>query len=104
MSITLPIIFIVLFLIFAGLFIVKQQTAVIIERFGKFNGVRHAGLNFKIPLIDRIATRMSLRIQQLDVTVETKTKDDVFALGVEFSEISIENKEKILDFISSRLA
>ena len=78
MSIILPIILIVLFLIFAGLFIVKQQTAVIIERFGKFNGVRHAGLNLKIPIVDRIATRMSLRIQQLDVTVETKTKDDVF--------------------------
>lgn len=66
-----------LILIF-GLFIVKQQTAFIVERFGKFNSIRFAGLQFKIPIIDRIAARLSLRIQQLDVVVETKTKDDVF--------------------------
>jgi regulator of protease activity HflC (stomatin/prohibitin superfamily) len=57
---------------------VKQQTAYIIERFGKFSSIRSAGLQFKIPFIDRIAARLSLRIQQLDVVVETKTKDDVF--------------------------
>jgi regulator of protease activity HflC (stomatin/prohibitin superfamily) len=64
---------------FMGLFfIVKQQTAVIVERLGKFNSVRNAGLQLKIPFIDTIAGRMSLKIQQLDVMVETKTKDDVF--------------------------
>lgn len=57
---------------------VKQQTSYIIERFGKFNSIRFAGLQFKIPFIDRIAARLSLRIQQLDVVVETKTNDDVF--------------------------
>jgi len=61
-----------------GLFTVKQQTAVLIERFGRFRSVRDAGLQLKIPLIDRIAGRVSLKIQQLDVLVETKTKDDVF--------------------------
>jgi len=70
----IPIIFIVL----SGLFIVKQQTAVIVERFGKYQSIRHAGLNIKIPLVDRIAGRISLKIQQLDVIVETKTQDDVF--------------------------
>jgi regulator of protease activity HflC (stomatin/prohibitin superfamily) len=60
------------------LFTVKQQSAYIIERFGKFSSIRSAGLQFKIPIIDRIASRLSLRIQQLDVVVETKTKDDVF--------------------------
>ena len=68
----------VLFIILSGLFIVKQQTAAIIERFGRFQSIRHAGLNFKIPLIDRVAGRVSLKIQQLDVIVETKTEDDVF--------------------------
>ncbi len=68
----------VIFIILSGLFVVKQQTAVIIERFGKFQGTRQAGLNLKIPLIDKIAGRISLKIQQLDVIVETKTKDDVF--------------------------
>ena len=59
-------------------FIVKQQTAVIVERFGKFQSIRHSGLHLKIPLVDRIAGRMSLKIQQLDVIIETKTLDDVF--------------------------
>ncbi|MEN8124742.1 MAG: SPFH domain-containing protein [Bacteroidota bacterium] len=78
MTTSIPILIIILFLIIAGLFIVKQQTAVIIERFGKFQSIRHAGLNLKIPIIDRIAARLSLKIQQLDVVVETKTQDDVF--------------------------
>lgn len=67
-----------LFLISTGLFIVKQQTAVIIQRFGKFHSIRQSGLNFKIPILDQVAGRISLKIQQLDVPVETKTKDDVF--------------------------
>ncbi len=61
-----------------GLFTVRQQTAAIVERFGRFKRIAGAGLNFKIPLIDRIAGRISLRVQQLDVRVETKTKDNVF--------------------------
>ena len=65
-------------ILLGGLFVVKQQSAAIIERFGKFLSIRQSGLHFKIPLIDRIAGRISLRILQLDVIVETKTKDDVF--------------------------
>ena len=67
-----------LLLLFGTFFIVKQQSAAIIERFGKFVSTRHSGLQIKIPVIDRVAGRLSLRIQQLDVVVETKTKDDVF--------------------------
>ncbi len=59
-------------------FVVKQQTAAVIERFGKFSRVSGPGLNFKLPLIERVAGRPSLRVQQLDVEVETKTADDVF--------------------------
>jgi regulator of protease activity HflC (stomatin/prohibitin superfamily) len=70
--------FLAFVLIFGIFFIVKQQSAAIVERFGRFIGVRHSGLQLKIPIIDRIAGRLSLRIQQLDVVVETKTKDDVF--------------------------
>lgn len=69
-------------LLLTGLFTVKQQTSAIIERFGKFKKVSSAGLNFKIPLIDRISGRLSLRVQQLDVRVETKTKDNVFVFVV----------------------
>src|SRR6056300_561319 len=72
------IIFLSLVVLFAAFFMVKQQTAAIIERFGKFQSIRHSGLQIKIPLIDRVAGRLSLKIQQLDVIVETKTLDDVF--------------------------
>jgi regulator of protease activity HflC (stomatin/prohibitin superfamily) len=57
---------------------VSQNTAYIIERFGKYNKVSSAGLNFKIPFVDQIVKKRSLRIQQLDVRVSTKTKDNVF--------------------------
>jgi regulator of protease activity HflC (stomatin/prohibitin superfamily) len=77
-----PIYYIVLFfavvILISSFFVVKQQTAAIIERFGRFNSIRQSGLNIKIPLVDRIAGRLSLKIQQLDVIVETKTLDDVF--------------------------
>jgi len=79
-----------LFVFWTFIFIVKQQTAVIIERFGRFQSIRSSGLRFKIPLIDRIAGRVNLKIQQLDVLVETKTKDDVFVrlkISVQFQVI-----------------
>ncbi|TPN87840.1 SPFH domain-containing protein [Aquimarina algicola] len=82
--------------IISGIFTVKQQTSVIIERFGKFLSTRNSGLHFKIPMIDRIAGRVNLRIQQLDVIVETKTKDDVFVrlkISVQFQVI----KQKVYD-------
>ncbi len=67
-----------LILLIFGLFIVKQQQVAIVERFGKFIAIRKPGLHVLIPMVDRVSGRMSLRIQQLDVIVETKTKDDVF--------------------------
>ncbi len=68
---------IVLFFVF-GIFTVKQQRVAILERFGKFHSTRNPGFHVRIPLVDQIAGKISLRIQQLDVLVETKTKDDVF--------------------------
>ncbi len=70
--------FIAFVIIGSGLFIVRQQTSAIIERFGKFQSIRGPGLQLKIPIIDRIAGKINLRIQQLDVLIETKTFDDVF--------------------------
>lgn len=72
------ILFIGFFLLMASFFTVKQQTAIIVERFGKFLSIRQSGLHLKIPMIDRIAGRVNLKIQQLDVIIETKTKDNVF--------------------------
>ena len=76
--ILIPVIFIAVVILFSSFFIVKQQTAVAIERFGKFQSIRGSGLHIKIPIVDKIAGRLSLKIQQLDVIVETKTLDDVF--------------------------
>ncbi|MFP4844558.1 SPFH domain-containing protein [Winogradskyella sp. PE311] len=76
--ILIPIIFFGLIILISSFFVVKQQTAAIIERFGKFQSIRHSGLQLKIPLVDRIAGKLSLKIQQLDVIIETKTLDDVF--------------------------
>lgn len=72
------IIFFAFIVLFASFFTVKQATAAIVERLGKFHSVRHAGLHLKIPFIDQVAKRMNLRIQQLDVIIDTKTLDNVF--------------------------
>ena len=64
--------------LFDSVFIVKSQTAAIIERLGKYNVTAHEGLNFKIPFLDRIVVRRNLKIVQQDIEVETKTKDNVF--------------------------
>ncbi len=73
------------FALFAGVFLlpfvfftVEQQTVAIVERFGRFTCIAGPGLNVKIPFIDRIVARLNLRVQQLDVYVETKTEDNVF--------------------------
>ncbi|MGO1422497.1 MAG: SPFH domain-containing protein [Brachybacterium sp.] len=70
-------------LLFGGLrtslmFTVHTQEAVIVERFGKFKRVAQAGLNFKTPFIDNTTRPVSLRVQQLEVNIESKTKDNVF--------------------------
>ena len=70
-NILLPaIIFIAILILFTGIFMVKQQTAAIIERFGKYIGTRQSGLQFKIPVVDKIAGRINLKIQNLDVRKE----------------------------------
>ncbi len=92
----IPIIFLGLIILISAFFIVKQQTAAIIERFGKFNSIRQSGLQLKIPLVDRISGKLSLKIQQLDVLVETKTLDDVFVrlkISVQYKVI----KDKVYD-------
>jgi len=77
-------------------FIVKQQTAAIIETFGRYSSIKQSGLHVKIPIVQRIAGRLSLKIQQLDVIIETKTLDDVFVklkVSVQFKVI----KNKVED-------
>ena len=90
--ILVPVLIVGLFILLASFFTVKQQTAAVVERFGKFHSIRNSGLQLKIPLIDRIAGRINLKIQQLDVIVETKTKDDVFVrlkISVQFQVLKL---------------
>lgn len=76
--VTIIIILVIAFFIYDSVFIVQSQSAAIIERLGKYQFTAHEGLNFKIPLIDRIVVRRNLKIVQQDIEVETKTKDNVF--------------------------
>ena len=91
-------IFFALVFLLSTFFTVRQQTAVSIERFGKFESIRHSGLQMKIPIIDKVAARISLKIQQLDVIVETKTLDDVF-VKIKVSVPFVVIKEKVYDAI-----
>ncbi len=95
-SLFIVLIVLALLILFASYFIVKQQTAAIIETFGKFTSIRQSGFHLKIPGVQRIAGRLSLKIQQLDVIIETKTKDDVFVkikVSVQYKVI----KDKVYD-------
>jgi regulator of protease activity HflC (stomatin/prohibitin superfamily) len=69
---------IVLGAILSGFFQVETAAAVVVQRMGKFQRVATAGMNFKLPYLDQIAGRIDLRVQQLALDVETKTKDNVF--------------------------
>ena len=89
-----PVIFLIL--LTDSLFVVPQQDVAIVERLGKFTRAAFAGLNLKIPIFDRVAYKLSLRVQQLNVEVETKTKDNVFVnilISVQF----LVNKSKIYE-------
>ncbi len=77
-------------------FTVNTAEVKVIERFGKFRRIAKPGLNVKIPLIDRVAGRVSLRVNQITLTMETKTRDNVFVT----IPISVQNrvrKEKAFD-------
>ena len=79
----LVVLVVIALLLFGGLrtsimFTVHTQENVIVERFGKFRRVARPGLNFKAPFVDSITKPISLRIQQLEVNIESKTKDNVF--------------------------
>jgi regulator of protease activity HflC (stomatin/prohibitin superfamily) len=72
------ILFLLLILLPMSLFTVEQQKIGIVERFGKFVRLAKPGLHVKIPFIDRVVSRMSLRVLQLNIQAETKTEDNVF--------------------------
>lgn len=69
---------ITLLMIIKAVIIVREQSAYVIERLGRYNRIAHSGFGLIIPFVDRKAGVMNLRVQQLDVNIETKTLDDVF--------------------------
>tara|TARA_B100000795_G_C22801637_1_gene442256 strand:- start:62 stop:973 length:912 start_codon:yes stop_codon:yes gene_type:complete len=92
------IIFLIILILIAygSVYTVKQKTAVIIERLGKFQVVSTAGLKFKIPFIDQQAGTVNLRVMELPVEVETKTLDDVFVrMVVSVQYFVVESPEQI---------
>ena len=82
MPFAIVLIVIVVLLLCSALYVVPQQQAYIIERFGKFHKVQYAGLRMKIPFVDRIAQKTNMRVSQLNVKLETKTLDNVFVTVV----------------------
>ncbi|MGD0868959.1 MAG: SPFH domain-containing protein [Bryobacteraceae bacterium] len=87
---------VVLAAILGSFFTVNTAQVAIITRFGKFLRVAEAGLNWKVPFFDSVAAVMSLRVNQITLTVETKTKDNVFVT----IPISVQNRvrpEKVFD-------
>ncbi len=88
--------FVVLYLIFGSFFTVNTAQVAVITRFGKFLRVAEAGLNWKRPFVDSVAGMVSLRVNQITLTMETKTKDNVFVT----IPISVQNRvrpEKVFD-------
>lgn len=84
------------FIGFGSIYTVKQKSAVIIERLGKFQTVSTAGLKFKIPILDRKVGTVNLRVMELPVEVETKTLDDVFVrMVVSVQYFVVESPEQI---------
>jgi regulator of protease activity HflC (stomatin/prohibitin superfamily) len=87
----LPILIIILLAL--SIVIIPQQRMGVVERLGKFNRILGPGLHFRIPILERIAGKESIRIRQLDVPVETKTQDNVFVnLGVSVQFLAISDK------------
>ncbi|MDR2836833.1 MAG: SPFH domain-containing protein [Bacteroidales bacterium] len=60
------------------IYTVRQQTVVIIERFGKFHKIKEPGLHMRVPILDKVVARVKLQIMQADFSIESKTKDNVF--------------------------
>lgn len=84
-------------LIIMSIFTVKQQTFAIVERFGRFNRVTAPGLHFKIPIVEVIAGRVSIRVNELNVKIRTKTKDNVFVDLLIAVQFFIDGRENVWD-------
>ena len=80
-----------------AIFVVRQQTFAILERWGKFNRVVGPGLHLKVPIMDRVAGRVSVRVQELNVSIKTKTNDNVFVDLLIAVQYFVDGEDKVWD-------
>ena len=80
-----------------AIFMVRQQTFAIIERWGKFNRVVGPGLHVKVPIMDRVSGRVSIRVQELNVSIKTKTSDNVFVDLLIAVQYFVDGEDKVWD-------
>ena len=86
-----------LLLIALAIYVVRQQTFAIIERWGKFTRVVGPGLHLKVPIMDRVAGRVSIRVQELNVSIKTKTNDNVFVDLLIAVQYFVDGEDKVWD-------
>ncbi|UCC17563.1 MAG: SPFH domain-containing protein, partial [Dehalococcoidales bacterium] len=83
--------------IILSIYTVKQQTFAVIERFGKFSRVTDPGLHFRIPIVESISGRVSIRVNELNVKIRTKTNDNVFVDLLIAVQYFVDGKDKVWD-------
>jgi len=84
-------------LIALAIFMVRQQTFAVIERWGKFTKVVGPGLHVKVPIMDRVTGRVSIRVQELNVSIKTKTNDNVFVDLLIAVQYFVDGEDKVWD-------
>jgi regulator of protease activity HflC (stomatin/prohibitin superfamily) len=88
---------VVIVLIALAIFVVRQQTFAVVEQWGKFSRVASPGVNFKIPIAERVAGRVSIRVQELNVKIRTKTSDNVFVDLLIAVQYFVDGQDKVWD-------
>jgi len=95
-GIVLGVVFAVILLALA-IFVVRQQTFAVVERWGKFNKIVSPGIHLKVPIADRVTGRVSIRVQELNVSIKTKTNDNVFVDLLIAVQYFVDGEDKVWD-------
>ncbi len=74
---SLLILLLIIIAIFKNIRVVQQNTVYVIEFLGQFRRVMTAGINFKLPLVERVAAKISLRQQNFAIAGKYPSKDKV---------------------------
>jgi regulator of protease activity HflC (stomatin/prohibitin superfamily) len=87
----------IVIILILSIYTVKQQTFAVIERFGKFSRVTDPGLHFRIPIVESISGRVSIRVNELNVKIRTKTNDNVFVDLLIAVQYFVDGRDKVWD-------